>query len=101
MSLVLLVTSEFKVAISVVLIFILLVFDVMFAVLIAMFDVLVAILVSFAAILDVLLEILTVLEATLVGKLAIVDELTPPILFTVVGNNPVPLPLTSPVNVIN
>jgi hypothetical protein len=42
-----------------------------------------------------------VFEAINVGKVAIVDELTPPTLLVVVVNTPVPLPLTSPVSVIN
>ena len=52
-------------------------------------------------ILAVLVAILFVLAKTAAGKLAIVEELTPPILFIVVEKVPVPLPLTSPVNVIN
>ena len=35
------------------------------------------------------------------ATVAMVDELTPPTVFIVVGKIPVPLPLTSPVNVIN
>ena len=50
---------------------------------------------------EVLVVILAVLAANNVGKVAIVDELTPPTLFVVVVNVPVPLPLTSPVKVIN
>ena len=50
---------------------------------------------------EVLVVILAVLAAINVGKVAIVDELTPPTLFVVVVNAPVPLPLTSPVKVIN
>ena len=45
--------------------------------------------------------ILAVFAAINVGKVAIVVELTPPTLLIVVLNDPVPLPLTSPVNVIN
>jgi len=44
--------------------------------------------------------ILDVFAATNVGKLAMVDELTPPTLFTVVAKLPVPIPETSPVNVM-
>jgi len=55
----------------------------------------------FAAIALVLLVILAVFDAIKVGKVAIVDELTPPTVLIVVVNVPVPLPLTSPVNVIN
>ncbi len=55
----------------------------------------------FAAIALVLLVMLAVFEAINVGKVAIVVELTPPTLLVVVVNTPVPLPLTSPVNVIN
>jgi hypothetical protein len=44
--------------------------------------------------------ILDVLAFTVVGKLAMVDELTPPTLFTVVAKLPVPVPVISPVNVI-
>jgi hypothetical protein len=47
-----------------------------------------------------LVVILAVFADTKVGKLAMVDELTPPILFTVVAKLPVPVPVTSPVNVI-
>ena len=49
---------------------------------------------------DILVVILAVFAATDVGKLAMVDELTPPTLFTVVAKLPVPVPVTSPVNVI-
>ena len=52
------------------------------------------------AILFVFEVILDVFAAIDVGKLAMVDELTPPILFTVVTKLPVPIPVTSPVNVI-
>ena len=42
-----------------------------------------------------------VAESTFDATVVIVDEFTPPTLFIVVVNDPVPLPLTSPVNVIN
>ena len=45
--------------------------------------------------------ILAVFEATKVGKVAMVDEFIPPTLLIVVENVPVPLPVTSPVKVIN
>ena len=76
-----------------------------FAVMLAVFDaiavVLLVILAVLAAIALVLLVMLNVFEAINVGNVAIVVELTPPILLVVVVNVPVPLPLTSPVNVIN
>jgi hypothetical protein len=50
---------------------------------------------------EVLVVILAVLAAINVGNVAMVDELTPPTLLVVVVNVPVPLPLTSPVKVIN
>jgi hypothetical protein len=59
------------------------------------------ILAVFALIAVVLLVMLAVLDAINVGSVAIVDELTPPTLLVVVANVPVPLPLTSPVKVIN
>ena len=46
-------------------------------------------------------NILAVLLETDVGSVAIVLELTPPILLTVAGKEPVPDPDTSPVKVIN
>ena len=49
---------------------------------------------------DMLVVILAVFADTEVGRLAMVDELTPPILLTVVAKLPVPVPVTSPVNVI-
>ena len=49
----------------------------------------------------VLLVILAVLAAINVGSVPIVVELIPPTLLIVVVNVPVPLPLTSPVKVIN
>ena len=42
-----------------------------------------------------------VAESTFDATVVIVDELKPPTLLIVVVNDPVPLPLTSPVNVIN
>jgi hypothetical protein len=62
-----------------------------FAVILAVFD----------AIFVVLIVILEVFDDILVSKPLIVLELTPPILFTVVLNVPEPLPVTSPVKVIN
>ena len=56
---------------------------------------------AFAVILTVLDAILVSFVVTLVGKFEIVDELTPPTELIVVGKVPVPLPVTSPVNVIN
>ena len=49
------------------------------------------------AILFVLLIILFSLAVILVSKLAMVEELTPPTLFTVVEMLPVPVPVASPV----
>ena len=74
---------------------------VILAVFAAMALVLLVILAVFAAMALVLLVMLAVLEAINVGNVAIVVELTPPTLFVVVVNVPVPLPLTSPVKVIN
>ena len=48
----------------------------------------------------VLVVILLVLELILVSKLEIVEELTPPTELIVVVKLPVPLPTTSPVNII-
>jgi hypothetical protein len=48
----------------------------------------------------VLIVILEVFAAIDVGIVAMVDELTPPTLFTVVAKLPVPVPVTSPVNII-
>ena len=62
--------------------------------------VLLVILAVFAVIAFVLLVMFAVFDAINVGKDAIVDELTPPTLLVVAVNVPVPLPLTSPVNVI-
>jgi hypothetical protein len=58
-------------------------------------------LVVFDAIELVLLVMLVVLEAIKVGKVPMVVELTPPTELIVVVNVPVPLPLASPINVIN
>ena len=52
------------------------------------------------AISDVFVVMLFVLELILESKFDIVDELTPPILFTVVVKLPVPVPSTSPVKLI-
>jgi hypothetical protein len=49
---------------------------------------------------DVLLIMFVVFDAILVGNVAIMAELTPPTLFTVLAKLPVPVPETSPVNVM-
>ena len=74
---------------------------VILAVLAAIAFVLLVMLAVLAAMAFVLLVILAVLDAINVGKVAMVEELTPPTLLVVVVNTPVPLPLTSPVKVIN
>jgi hypothetical protein len=68
---------------------ILFVFDVMLAVLLAIFVAFVLILAVFEVILAVLEAILAVLVATVAGNVEIVEELIPPILFTV-GASAVP-----------
>ena len=68
---------------------------------VAMFVALVAIAAVFAVILEVLDAIFAVFVVTAPGNVAMVAELTPPTLLIVVGKVPVPLPVTSPVNVIN
>jgi signal transduction histidine kinase len=88
-------------AIFVAFVLILAVFEVILAVFAAIFAVFVAIFVVFDVILAVLLAILVSAVVTLVGKFEIVDELTPPTELIVVGKVPVPLPVTSPVKVIN
>ena len=55
---------------------------------------------AFKSISDVFAVILNVFELTLVGKVAIMLELTPPIVFTVVAKLPFPDPITSPVKVV-
>ena len=87
---------------------ILAVFAVMLAVFAAIFVALAVILVLFVAMSAIFVVILAVFEAifvsfvvTLVGKVVMVDELTPPTALIVVGKVPVPLPVTSPVKVIN
>ena len=83
----------------------------MFAVILTVFaaidDVLDVILAVFAAIdkvLEVILTVLALIEFVFVvikpGKVAIVVELTPPTLFTVVTKLPLPEPVTSPVKVV-
>lgn len=66
-----------------------------------MLVVLAAIAFVFAVILAVLDAIFVVFVVTAPGNVAMVAELTPPTLLIVVGKVPVPLPVTSPVNVIN
>ena len=107
-ALVLLVILAVFAVIAFVLLVMLAVFEAMAVVLLvilAVFDsiavVLLVILAVFEAIALVLLVILIVFEAINVGKVAMVVELTPPTLLVVVVNVPVPLPLTSPVKVIN
>ena len=63
--------------------------------------VLAVILEVFEAIAAVFVVILEVLDAINVGSVVMVDEITPPTELMVVGNEAVPDPLTSPVNVIN
>ena len=55
----------------------------------------------FDVMLAVFEAIFKVLVVTIDGKVEIVDELTPPTLFIVVEKVPVPLPVTSPIKVIN
>jgi hypothetical protein len=103
----LLLKDVFNVAISEVLEVILDVAELTLDVKVVMSDMLVVILDVFVftfavsvLILFVFEVILDVFAATEVGKLAMVDELTPPTLFTVVAKLPVPIPETSPVNLI-
>ena len=63
--------------------------------------VLLVILAVFAVIELVLFVMLAVFAAINVGSVPIVVELIPPTLLMVVANVPVPLPLTSPIKVIN
>jgi hypothetical protein len=77
------------------------VFAVILAVLAEMALVLLVMLAVLAEMALVLLVILEVFEAINVGSVPIVVELIPPTLLIVVVNVPVPLPLTSPVKVIN
>ena len=46
-------------------------------------------------------NISAVFDAINVGRVVMVDEATPPTVLIVVGNVPIPLPLASPVKVIN
>ena len=80
---------------------ILAVFDAILLVLFVILSVLEAIDSVFAVMLAVLDTMFVVFEVTAAGSVEIVEELTPPILLTVVEKVPVPLPLTSPVKVIN
>jgi hypothetical protein len=92
-------------AIAFVLLVILAVFDVILV--FNVFSAFVALVISavilavLAAMAFVLLVILAVFDAISVGNIVIVAELTPPTELMVVANVPVPLPLTSPINVIN
>ena len=80
---------------------ILAVFAAMFVAFVVMFVLFVAMSAMFVVMLAVFDAILVSFAVTLVGKFEIVDELTPPTELIVVGKVPVPLPVTSPVKVIN
>ena len=102
------VTLVSNAAILFVLVVMLAVFAVMLAVFAAIFVAFVVIFVLLVAMSAIFVVILAVFEAilvsfvvTLVGNVVIVDELTPPTVLIVVGKVPVPLPVTSPVKVIN
>jgi hypothetical protein len=81
--------SAVLVAIFISLVVILAVFAAIFVALIVMFVLFVAMSAMFAVILDVLEAIFAVFVVTVAGNVDIVDELTPPILFTV-GKSAVP-----------